>query len=154
MKTQSRQVRTWPAVCGHAVPAPGGTREGLSQVLRQSGFTLLEVMVALAVLALVGLAAIQSSGRNLMGMADTARRDAVFREGRNRFYEILTREMAKPEDRRELNHWGTLAPEFPDVDWAMRKVRLSEFSGYRLEFSMKDRLSNGQEQWIDYVLPH
>ena len=118
------------------------------------GFTLLEVMVALTVLALVGLAAIQSSGRNLMGMSDTARRDAILREGRNRFYEIMCQELVKPADKQELGHWGTLAPVFPDVDWAMRKVRLQELPGYRLEFCMKDRFSNGQEQCIDYVLPH
>ena len=118
------------------------------------GFTLLEVMVALAVLALVGLAAIQSGGRNLVGLADTARRDAVLREGRNRFYEILCREMDKPADKQELDHWGTLAPAFPDVDWAMHKVRLHELSGYRLEFCMKDRMSGGKEQCIDHVLPY
>ena len=111
-------------------------------------------MVALAVLALVGLTAIQGSGNNLMSMADSVRRDALLREGRNRFYEVLAKEMAKPANERELNRWGTLAPQFPDVDWTMRKVRLQDAQGYRLEFFVTDRQSNGHQQWIDYVLPN
>ena len=129
-------------------------RPGRVRAYGQGGFTLLEVMVALAVLALVGLTAIQGSGSNLMSMADSVRRDALLREGRNRFYEILAKEMAKPAQERELNRWGTLAPQFPDVDWTMRKVRLQDAQGYRLEFCVTDRQSNGHQQWIDHVLPY
>ena len=130
------------------------SRTSLARACGQGGFTLLEVMVALAVLALVGLTATQGSGNNLVGMADSVRRDALLREGRNRFYEVLAKEMAKPAEERELNRWGTLAPQFPDVDWTMRKVRLQDTQGYRLEFCVTDRHSNGHQQWIDHVLPH
>ena len=109
--------------------------------------------MALAVLAVVGITAIRSSGRNLVDIADSARHEAVYREGRNRFYEILARESARPRSERELNHWGTLAPRFPDVDFTMRAGRLKELPGLRVEFSVKDRAAAGREQRIDYVLP-
>lgn len=153
MSLKGRQSCVWLGLLRQSF-CRGGAASCRHARKHAGGFTLLEVMVALTVLALVGLAAIQSSGRNLMGMADTARRDAILREGRNRFYEVMCQELIKPADRQEMGHWGTLAPVFPDVDWSMRKVRLLELPGYRLEFCMKDRFSNGQEQCIDYVLPH
>ena len=73
------------------------------------GFTLLEVLVALAILSTVALLAVRVSGDSLTQLAEMLR-----------------------ESPDSLEQWGTLSPEYPDVEWHSKLVALRCMEGKRL----------------------
>lgn len=115
---------------------------------RRGGFTLLEVLVALAILSTVALLAVRVSGDSASQLADTGWRDAVLRAGRGKLVELLR------ESPDSLDQWGTLAPDFPDVEWHSKLVALRFREGKRLEFRlMEGGGATYREMLLEYVLP-
>lgn len=115
---------------------------------RVSGFTLLEVLVALTVLSLVALLAIRVSGDSLGQLADTGWRDQAVRLGRAKLVEILR------EHGKRLEQRGTLAPNMPGVEWHSKLHSLRGLGGQRLEFVLaEERGAIRREVVLEYVLP-
>ena len=115
---------------------------------RQGGFTLLEVLVALSVLSLVALLVIRVSGDSLSQLAETGWADQAVRLGRARLVTLLR------EDRKNLEQWGTLAPEMPEVEWRSKLYALRGLNGKRLEFTLTETQgTRGREVVLEYVLP-
>lgn len=115
---------------------------------RHGGFTLLEVLVALTILSTVALLAVRVSGDSAAQLAETGWQDAVLRAGRGKLVELLR------ESPDSLDQWGTLAPDFPDVEWHSKTVALRSREGKRLEFRLAE--SHGairREMLLEYVLP-
>ena len=81
------------------------------------GFTLLEVLIALAILSTVALLALRES----------------------------------PDS---LDQWGTLSPEYPDVEWHSKLIALRCMEGKRLEFRLvENRGTSSRELLLEYILP-
>lgn len=78
--------------------------------MKTSGFTLLEVLVALAVLSSVALLVIRATGEEIARAADNGWRDLAVDLGRKRLVELA---------RSGFNGsgQGTFAPEYPDISW-------------------------------------
>lgn len=114
----------------------------------RAGFTLLEVLVALTILSTVALLAVRASGDGMSQLAETGWQDAVLRAGRGKLIQMLR------ESPESLDQWGTLAPNFPDVEWHSKVVALRGMEGKRLEFRLVE--SHGRtyrEMLLEYVLP-
>ena len=112
------------------------------------GFTLLEVLIALVLLSTVALLAVRVSGDSLSRLAETGWEDGALRAGRGKLIELLR------ETPDSLEQWGTLSPEYPDVEWHSKLVSLQSMEGRRLEFRLVE--SHGtthRELLLEYVLP-
>lgn len=91
-----------------------------------AGFTLLEVLVALSLLAIVALAVIRACGENLIQVGDSAWADTAVRVGRAKMYEVVLSGRG--------NLQGTFAPQYPDMRWHAHMYDVQDFPGRRLEF--------------------
>ena len=112
------------------------------------GFTLLEVLVALAILSTVALLAVRVSGDTLRKLAETGWEEAALRAGRAKMLQMLR------ESPDSLEQWGTLSPEYPDVEWHSKLVALRCMEGKRLEFRLvENRGTSYRELLLEYVLP-
>ena len=100
------------------------------------GFTLLEVLIALAILSTVAL------------LAETGWEDGVLRAGRGKMIQMLR------ESPDSLDQWGTLSPEYPDVEWHSKLIALRCMEGKRLEFRLvENRGTSSRELLLEYILP-
>lgn len=114
----------------------------------QIGFTLLEVLIALAVLSIVALLAVKSSGDSQTQIAETRWRDDVLLAGRGKLIQLIRQSPAR------LESYGTLAPDFPQVEWSSHVFPLQSFPARRLELRLvEDFESAHRELVIEYVLP-
>ena len=112
------------------------------------GFTLLEVLIALAILSTVALLAVRVSGDSLSRLAETGWEDGVLRAGRGKMLLMLR------QDPDSLDQWGTLSPDHPEVEWHSKLVSLQGLEGKRLEFRLVE--SHGttyRELLLEYVIP-
>ena len=71
------------------------------------GFTLLEVLIALAILSTVALLAVRVSGDSLAQLAETGWEDGVLRAGRGKMIQMLR------ESPDSLNRMGNPVPGIP-----------------------------------------
>lgn len=111
------------------------------------GFTLLEVLIALAILSTVALLAVRVSGDSLTQLAETGWEDGVLRAGRGKMIQMLR------ESPDSLDQWGTLSPEYPDVE-AFKAYRPRCMEGKRLEFRLvENRGTSSRELLLEYILP-
>lgn len=116
--------------------------------MNRHGFTLLEVLIALTILSTVALLAVRVSGDSLSLLAETGWEDEVLRAGRGKLIQMIR------QDPESLDQWGTLAPDFPDVEWHSKLVSLQSMEGKRLEFRLvENRGANYRELLLEYVLP-
>ena len=114
----------------------------------QRGFTLLEVLIALVLLSTVALLAVRASGDSLTQLAETGWQDEVLRAGRGKLIQLLR------QDPNNLEQWGTLAPDYPDVEWHSKLVSLRSMEGKRLEFRLvENHRTTHRELLLEYVLP-
>ena len=97
------------------------------------GFTLLEVLIALAILSTVALLAVRVSGDSLTQLAETGWEDGVLRAGRGKMIQMLR--------------------ESPDsLDSKLIALRCME--GKRLEFRLvENRGTSSRELLLEYILP-
>ena len=93
----------------------------------ETGFTLLEVLVALSLLAIVALAVIRACGEGLVQVGDSGWTDTAVRVGRARMYEIV-------QSGGNGNLQGTFAPQYPEMRWRAHVHDLRDLPGRRLEF--------------------
>ena len=101
------------------------------------GFTLLEVLIALAILSTVALLAVRVSGDSLTQLAETGWEDGVLRAGRGKMIQMLR------ESPDSLDQWGTLSPEYPDVEWHSKLIALL----------VENRGTSSRELLLEYILP-
>lgn len=92
-----------------------------------AGFTLLEVLVALSLLAIVALAVIRACGEGLIQVGDSGWADTAVRVGRAKMYEVVL-------SGGNGNLQGSFSPEYPDMKWRAQMYDLQDFPGRRLEF--------------------
>ena len=112
------------------------------------GFTLLEVLIALALLSTVAILAVRASGDSLTQLAETGWEDAIVRAGRGKMYQLLRQ---APDN---LDQWGTLSPEYPNVEWHSKLVSLKSMEGQRLEFRLvENHGATHRELLLEYILP-
>ena len=112
-----------------------------------AGFTLLEVLVALAILSSVSLVALKNIGDNQQQVAETIWLDEVLYAGRATMIQIIRNH---PD---ELVQRGTLAPDFPDVEWSSKVFPLKMGVGRRVEFTMTEDTQVSQRTLIlEYVV--
>ena len=112
------------------------------------GFTLLEVLIALAILSTGALLAVRVSGDSLTQLAETGWEDGVLRAGRGKMIQMLR------ESPDSLDQWGTLSPEYPDVEWHSKLIALRCMEGKRLEFRLvENRGTSSRELLLEYILP-
>jgi len=114
----------------------------------RDGFTLLEVLVALAVLSTVALVSLKNIGDNQQQVAETIWLDEVLYAGRATMIQLIRQQ---PDD---LVQRGTLAPDFPEVEWSSKVFPLKLGKGRRVEFTMKENTQLSQRTLIlEYIVP-
>ena len=72
----------------------------------------------------------------------------MLRAGRGKMIQMIR------QDPDSLDQWGTLSPEYPDVEWHSKLVSLQSMEGKRLEFRLVE--SHGttyRELLLEYVIP-
>lgn len=92
-----------------------------------AGFTLLEVLVALSLLAIVALAVIRACGEGLIQVGDSGWADTAVRIGRAKMYEVVL-------SGGKGNLQGSFAPQYPEMRWQAQIHDLQDLPGRRLEF--------------------
>lgn len=97
-------------------PQPGGNAkrepDSVRCMLRAAGaFTLVEVMTALAVLALVSSSVLVVMDRCMVSVADSASRMRAFTVARENMEQLLTSESVE-----EMTEYGT-SEEYPEIEW-------------------------------------
>lgn len=116
--------------------------------VKTAGFTLLEVLVALAVLSISGLLIIRTSGAGLTQLARTGWEDQAMRLGRNQ----MIRLMVESPDR--LEQWGTLAPEMPHAEWRSQRQRLHSMPAETLLFQVSEGSGQSRREIVlECLLP-
>lgn len=112
------------------------------------GFTLLEVLIAIAILSTVSLVALKHIGENQRQVAETIWLDEVLYAGRAAMIQIIRQH---PND---LVQRGTLAPEYPDVEWSSKVFPLKIGQGRRIEFTLSENNQISKRSLIlEYILP-
>jgi len=107
-----------------------------------------EVLIALAILSTVALLAVRVSGDSLTQLTETGWEDGVLRAGRGKMIQMLR------ESPDSLDQWGTLSPEYPDVEWHSKLIALRCMEGKRLEFRLvENRGTSSRELLLEYILP-
>ena len=145
-----RRPRRKPHVpaLGQESPGYGHDRFPFRRHAMNRGFTLLEVLIALAILSTVALLAVRVSGDSLTQLAETGWEDGVLRAGRGKMIQMLR------ESPDSLDQWGTLSPEYPDVEWHSKLIALRCMEGKRLEFRLvENRGTSSRELLLEYILP-
>ena len=133
---------------GQESPGYGHDRFPFRRHAMNRGFTLLEVLIALAILSTVALLAVRVSGDSLAQLAETGWEDGVLRAGRGKMIQMLR------ESPDSLDQWGTLSPEYPDVEWHSKLIALRCMEGKRLEFRLvENRGTSSRELLLEYILP-
>ena len=94
---------------------------------KAAGFTLLEVLVALSLLAIVALAVIRACGEGLIQVGDSGWADTAVRIGRAKMYEVVL-------SGGKGNLQGTFAPQHPEMRWQAHVHDLQDLPGRRMEF--------------------
>ena len=80
--------------------------------------------------------------------AETGWEDGVLRAGRGKMIQMLR------ESPDSLDQWGTLSPEYPDVEWHSKLIALRCMEGKRLEFRLvENRGTSSRELLLEYILP-
>ena len=101
-----------------------------------------------ALLSTVALLAVRVSGDSLTQLAETGWEDGVLRAGRGKMIQMLR------ESPDSLDQWGTLSPEYPDVEWHSKLIALRCMEGKRLEFRLvENRGTSSRELLLEYILP-
>ena len=88
------------------------------------GFSLLEVLIALAVLAILGTVTLRGIHESQNTLAEDRWKDTATRLARNLLYEQRLEE-------RDLASGGTFSPEHPSMHWRREKQDLGELDGWR-----------------------
>ncbi|MFQ8735519.1 MAG: type II secretion system protein [Bilophila wadsworthia] len=104
------------------------------------------MLIALAILSTVALLR-SASADSLTQLAETdgGRRT---RAGRGKMIQMLR------ESPDSLDQWGTLSPEYPDVEWHSKLIALRCMEGKRLEFRLvENRGTSSRELLLEYILP-
>ena len=111
-----------------------------------SGFTLLEVLVALSILAIVAFTLIRACGEGLVYVADSGWADMAVRVGRAKMQEVVL-------EGGKGNLQGTLAPLHPELKWEARVHSLPDLPGRRLEFILSEGVGKARhELFMEQIL--
>ena len=103
-----------------------------------SGFTLLEALIALAILSSVSLVSLRATGENLSRIADSGWADRASVLGRDQLLTLKTRGLKGAAQ-------GSFAPDYPEMIWRAtvsdveggRKIELTVSEGAR-EISIEE----------------
>ena len=94
-----------------------------------SGFSLLEVLIALSVLAILGAVTLRGIHQGQNSLAETGWKDTAMTLGLNLLAERnLTADEAKGKKEAEANE-GSFAPEYPTMHWRFEKRAFSAVEG-------------------------
>ena len=132
----------------HALESHPGVRvENLT--FRRSAKNLLDMDMTVSLSGgTVALLAVRVSGDSLTQLAETGWEDGVLRAGRGKMIQMLR------ESPDSLDQWGTLSPEYPDVEWHSKLIALRCMEGKRLEFRLvENRGTSSRELLLEYILP-
>lgn len=99
--------------------------------MRQSGFTLLEVLIALAILSAVALLVLRATGEGLAQIADNGWKDRALLLGRNQMLKL--RKQTGGE-----NMQGSFAPDFPQMQWRLHITELRNGVGRKLALTVTE----------------
>ena len=99
--------------------------------MRDNAFTLLEVLIALAILGAVALVVLRATGEGMAQMGDNGWRDQALLLGRNQMLKLQQQGFGG-------NMQGTFAPDFPDIKWSLRITELRNGEGRKLEMTMTE----------------
>lgn len=97
----------------------------------KGGFTLLEVLLALAILSGVSLVVIRAVGDGMVQIGDSAWKDRAVRLGRMQIIK-LSRGNGK------MGLRGTFAPDYPDIAWQATVAPMEDIPGRKLELTVKE----------------
>ncbi len=113
-----------------------------------AAFTLLEVLVAIAILSSVALVTVRSIGEHQRQVAETKWLDEVLYAGR-----AVLLDLVHAEDKDYIQR-GTLAPDYPDVEWSSKLFPLRNVSGRRIELTLTDKQYNPPHTLtLEYLIP-
>lgn len=109
-------------------------------MMREAGFTLLEVLIALTILGAVSLVVIRAVGDGMVEIADSAWKDRAVRLGRMQIERLGS---AKGGSR------GSFAPDYPHIIWQASISPLEDVPGRRLELVVKE---GGREVMLERII--
>lgn len=99
--------------------------------MQDSGFTLLEVLIALAILSGVSLVVLKAVGDGMVSIAGSAWRDQAVRLGRMQIEKLA-------DDSLKSGLRGSFAPVCPDMAWQASITPLDDVPGRKLELTVRE----------------
>lgn len=98
--------------------------------MRQAGFTLLEVLIALTILSAVSLVVIRAVGDGMAQIGDNGWTDQAARLGLSQMTRIM-QQGAKGSAQ------GSFAPDYPDIRWTAKVSGIDSAPGRKLELTVR-----------------
>lgn len=99
--------------------------------MKSAGFTLLEVLISLAILSGVSLLVIRAVGDGLVWIGDSGWRDLAAILGREQIARLVRQDLRG-------NMRGTFSPDFPDISWQANVTSLDDIPGRKLEVLVRE----------------
>lgn len=97
--------------------------------MRLNGFTLLEVLIALAILSAVALVVLRATGEGIAQMGDNGWKDRALLLGRNQLIKLR-------QEAHGGNTQGNFSPDFPEIKWRVRISDLRDGEGRKIELTV------------------
>ncbi len=109
-------------------------------VTNKQGFTLLEVIIALALVSIVGIVAIHQVGQSQIQLAQTKWDEDIYYEARKVFVKTVTQEEYSLKQ-------GSLTPRFPHIEYSSSLETLPHTSLQKFTMVFRDNQKNRDSQF-------
>lgn len=111
---------------------------------REKAFTLLEVLIALAILSTVALVIIRATGEGLVQIGENGWKDLATRLGRNQMLILRQQGMRNTVK-------GNFGPAYPQLAWEAKFSDLRDLPGRKMQLIVRNAV-DGQEIVLERII--